>query len=136
MASNRAKERQDKTRSDRERIRRQQEERERNTYKRLYLHASSKTKTQPPLPSPETHAKNETHSKDTKEKKKGCSSQVFMWTDSGLELTGHAKVSDSKKRKLRDKNTADKKARGVDSSVLSRKIKFIPAHKERTDDKR
>ncbi|XP_050696062.1 protein POLR1D-like [Eriocheir sinensis] len=139
MASNRAKERQDRSRSERERMKRQQEERERNTYKRLYLHASTKSRNHPPLPSPETHAKEENHGKETKEKRKEreSSSQVFMWTDSGLELTGHAKeVLDSKKRKLRDKSNAEKRARGADSSVLSRNIKFVPANREKKDDKR
>lgn len=72
----------------------------------------------------------ETHTKKVKEKRKGSTSQVFMWTDSGLQLTGHARnTSDIKKRKS-DKSDVEKKARGTDSSVLSRKINFIPENKD------
>lgn len=129
MASNRAKERQEKSQCERGRRRRQQEEKERNTYKRVYLHASTKSKKKP---SEECLDNEESPPKKARKDKK--ENQVFMWTDSGLQLTSNSrKNTKTKEHRPRHNPERGKKA---ESTALSRKIKFIPSNNEEACDKR
>ena len=125
MASNRAKEKQEQTRCERGRKRREQQERERNTYKRVYLHATTRTPRKPN----DTQTKNKT----SKPKEKN----VFTWTDSGLELGAKRAASEGTEDRGRGKKTQKVERKEVTQAVLSRRINFTPSSdKEGVDDKR
>ncbi|XP_045125173.1 protein POLR1D-like [Portunus trituberculatus] len=127
MASNRAKEKQEQTRCERGRRRREQEERDKNTYKRVYLHASTKAPRKPT-----DHQDAPTNTKKTRKERE---KNMFTWTDSGLEL-GTKKASDDRKDdKGRGKMKTQKTRAQV--AVLSRRINFTPSTaKEGVEDKR
>lgn len=117
LASNKAKERKEKSQSERGKRKREQEEKERNTYKRLYIHASTKTKASLANTSRKA-AQHEEGSREARDKNKN--EKLMVWSENGLEISSSNRSTEKKKSK--DSKSAIKKDR---SKILSRNINFV-----------
>ncbi|XP_071521616.1 uncharacterized protein [Panulirus ornatus] len=124
LAANRVKEKQDKTRSEDGKRKREMEEREKNTYKRLYIHASTKPKNSLPVKNMNSSLKGCEFSKKSDKKTDLQRTKVILWNESGLELTNrNTHVTGSEQSELYKKARKKK----ISSELLPRSIKFIPS---------
>lgn len=125
LAANRVKEKQDRTRSEDGKRKRQMEEMEKNTYKKLYIHASTKSKpSQPVKPRNSSFTSNKSPSNTDTHKER--LEKIVMWNETGLELrNSNTQLIRSGLSEHRAK-TGEKKM--YDSKCLPRNISFVSSH--------
>ncbi|XP_042214188.1 uncharacterized protein LOC121860893 [Homarus americanus] len=124
LAANRAKERQDKSRSEDGKRKRLVEEKEKNTYKRLYIHASTKSKNTQPVKNGKSSIQGyELYHKNEKKVDVG-SDKVIIWNETGLQLQNFngARIMNSEQPKSCNK---EGKRKTINSDLLPRNINFI-----------
>ena len=119
LAANKVQERREKSQSEIGKRKRELEEKERNTYKRVYIGASTKSKSIP--------SKNDVPSEKPAVKSER-SKNIVMWNEDGLEFTNSSAVKIEKRDKSTDSVTKPN-SKGKSSSVLNRKIKFVSSSK-------
>lgn len=131
MAANRVKEKKDRTRSEDGKRKREMEEREKNTYKRLYIHASTKPKNCQPVKNGNSSLKGDEFSNKTDRKADLQRTKVIMWNETGLEFTNsNTTATDSEQSELCKEDRKKK----INSDLLPRSIKFIPSSKQNIQD--
>lgn len=122
LAANKAQERKEKNQSERGKRKREQEEKERNTYKRLYIHASTKTKAS----LTNTGRKPSQHEEGSREpREKGKNEKLMIWSENGLEISSSNRGTEKKKSKDNKSALNDVSSRKDRSKILSRNINFV-----------
>ncbi|XP_042860750.1 protein POLR1D-like [Penaeus japonicus] len=122
LAANRAQERKEKHQSERGKRKREQEEKERNTYKRVYLHASTKRNNSLANTS-KTGSQHEESSREPKPKSKN--EKLMIWSENGLEISSSNRLTEKCKSKDRKNAINDVSSKKDRSKVLSRNINFV-----------